>query len=82
MRSDRADSLLAGLRGSGIEARSYYRTPIHRQPALAADVELPATEVAAATNLALPIGPGITATQITDVVAAVAAALDSELVGR
>jgi dTDP-4-amino-4,6-dideoxygalactose transaminase len=82
VRSDRADSLLAGLRGSGIEARSYYRTPIHRQPALAADVELPATEVAAATNVALPIGPGITATQITDVVAAVAAALDTELVGR
>ena len=36
--------------------RGYYRTPVHRQPAIAVDADLPATEEAARTNFALPMG--------------------------
>jgi dTDP-4-amino-4,6-dideoxygalactose transaminase len=48
--------------------RGYYRTPVHRQPAIAADVELPATEEAARTNYALPMGPDLTEDQVRQVV--------------
>ena len=48
--------------------RGYYRTPVHRQPAIAADVELPATEEAARTNFALPMGTDLTEAQISRVV--------------
>jgi len=48
--------------------RGYYRTPVHRQPAIAADVELPATEEAARTNFALPMGPDLTEDQVRQVV--------------
>src|SRR5918996_3796238 len=36
--------------------RGYYRVPVHRQPAIAVDADLPATEEAARTNHALPMG--------------------------
>ena len=48
--------------------RGYYRTPVHRQPAIAADVELPGTEEAARTNFALPMGTGLTEDQQRQVV--------------
>ena len=48
--------------------RGYYRTPVHRQPAVAADVELPATEEAARTNFALPMGTGLSEEQVRQVV--------------
>jgi dTDP-4-amino-4,6-dideoxygalactose transaminase len=48
--------------------RGYYRTPVHRQPAIAADVELPGTEEAARTNYALPMGPDLTEDQVRQVV--------------
>ena len=54
------DALLAALGEHGIQARGYYRTPLHRQPAMrpyADEPELPATEELARTNLALPMGP-------------------------
>jgi dTDP-4-amino-4,6-dideoxygalactose transaminase len=54
------DALAGRLSDAGLEARSYYRLPVHRQPAMAryADgAELPGTDEAAATNLALPMGP-------------------------
>jgi dTDP-3-amino-3,4,6-trideoxy-alpha-D-glucose transaminase len=54
--------------------RSYYRTPVHRQPAIAASVELPGTEEAARTNQALPMGTGLTEEQLREVVDQVAAA--------
>jgi dTDP-4-amino-4,6-dideoxygalactose transaminase len=75
VRSPHADALSRALRERGIEARSYYRVPTHRQPALAADVELPATDEAARTNLAIPIGPALTDEQSAEVVAAIRAAL-------
>jgi dTDP-4-amino-4,6-dideoxygalactose transaminase len=59
-RADAPDAAAERLRESGIQARGYYRTPTHRQPGMArfADgVELPGTDEAAATNLALPMGP-------------------------
>jgi dTDP-4-amino-4,6-dideoxygalactose transaminase len=49
--------------------------PIHRQPALAADVELPGTDEAARTNLALPIGPSLRAEQVDEVLSAIASTL-------
>jgi dTDP-3-amino-3,4,6-trideoxy-alpha-D-glucose transaminase len=48
--------------------RGYYRTPVHRQPAIASSVELPATEEAARTNFALPMGPDLTEDQVRQVV--------------
>jgi dTDP-4-amino-4,6-dideoxygalactose transaminase len=60
----RAESLPLG--------RGYYRVPVHRQPAIASDVELPATEEAARTNVALPMGPELTEDQIRTVVQACA----------
>lgn len=71
VRSERADRLGQALRESGIEARSYYRRPIHRQPAIAVELELPGTEQAARTNLALPISPVLTRDQVSDIVARV-----------
>jgi dTDP-3-amino-3,4,6-trideoxy-alpha-D-glucose transaminase len=48
--------------------RGYYRTPVHRQPAIASSAELPATEEAARTNWALPMGTDLTEEQIREVV--------------
>jgi dTDP-3-amino-3,4,6-trideoxy-alpha-D-glucose transaminase len=78
VRSERADELAAALGERGVGARGYYRTPIHRQPATArfarAELELPGTDEAARTHLALPMGPQLTGDQVREVVAAVAAA--------
>jgi dTDP-4-amino-4,6-dideoxygalactose transaminase len=60
VRSEDPDSLAARLAAAGISARSYYRVPVHRQPAMAQwppAVYLPGTEHAALSNLALPMGP-------------------------
>jgi dTDP-4-amino-4,6-dideoxygalactose transaminase len=71
-----ADELIAALAQRGIGARGYYRTPLHRQPALASYASragsLPATEDLAATNLALPMGPTLGPEQAHEVVRAVA----------
>ena len=48
--------------------RGYYRTPVHRQPAIASTAELPGTEEAARTNWALPMGTGLTEEQVRQVV--------------
>ena len=48
--------------------RAYYRTPVHRQPAVASSTELPATEEAARTNFALPMGTDLTEDQVRQVV--------------
>ena len=62
----------------GIQARAYYRTPLHRQRAMEpyadAGPPLPATDELARTNVALPMSPVLDAAQARDVVAAVAAA--------
>jgi UDP-N-acetyl-3-dehydro-alpha-D-glucosamine 3-aminotranferase len=75
---DDADELRSALERAGIASRGYYRTPLHRQPAMAEYAgpgELPATDELARTNLALPISPVLTADQAAEVVTAVASAL-------
>jgi dTDP-4-amino-4,6-dideoxygalactose transaminase len=59
-RVEAPDDCSRRLDALGIEARSYYRVPVHRQPGMARygeGLELPGTEEAAATSLALPMGP-------------------------
>ncbi len=78
VRSEERDRLATGLAEAGVESRAYYTTPLHRQPALeryAPPGALPATERAAATTLALPMGPALEEPQIAAVVAAARAAL-------
>jgi dTDP-3-amino-3,4,6-trideoxy-alpha-D-glucose transaminase len=70
-------ALRAALGGAGIESRSYYEVPIHRQPAMAAyrpAVELSGTERAGAMNLAVPMGPTYTAETARSVVSELEAA--------
>jgi dTDP-4-amino-4,6-dideoxygalactose transaminase len=70
VRHERADELMAGLNEAGIESRAYYRVPVHRQPAMRefGDVDLPGTEEAARTNFAIPMGTGLQADQVDQVV--------------
>ena len=75
-----AEHLSSALERSRVEARGYYRTPVHRQPAMArwgAGVELPATEELARTNLAIPMSPVLTSEQAREVTSAIAEALAS-----
>ncbi|MBI4897783.1 MAG: DegT/DnrJ/EryC1/StrS family aminotransferase [Actinobacteria bacterium] len=73
---DDADAAIAALAERGVEARGYYRTPVHVQPPMlrwAEGAELPGTARAAATNIALPVSPVITPEQVEAVVAALSA---------
>ncbi len=74
----RADELLATLGAAGVQARGYYRRPLHEQPAMAPYAtsagSLPVTAELAASNVALPISPVLSAAQAEEVVAAIAAA--------
>ncbi len=68
------DALAAPLNARGIGARGYYRVPIHRQPAFAAEhraLPLPGTAEAARTHLAIPMSAAITRDQVEEVVAAI-----------
>ena len=62
----------------GIGSRGYYRVPVHRQPVGVArgwsGAELPGTDEAARTHLAMPISAALTRAQVDEVVGAVAAA--------
>jgi dTDP-4-amino-4,6-dideoxygalactose transaminase len=65
------------LKAAGIEHRAYYRTPVHRQAAMrqwGTGVELPFTEEAARTHLAIPISPVLSRAQAGEVAGAIAAA--------
>jgi dTDP-4-amino-4,6-dideoxygalactose transaminase len=77
----RADELVRELGKRGIETRSYYRTPLHRQPAMAPyaneGVPLPATDELARTNLALPMSPVLAPAEADKVAAAIAAVASS-----
>ncbi|HYZ81063.1 MAG TPA: DegT/DnrJ/EryC1/StrS family aminotransferase [Solirubrobacteraceae bacterium] len=74
----RADEVVGALTTAGVQARGYYRRPLHRQPSMAPYVDelgpLPVTEELAATNIALPISPVFTEAQAGEVVSALAAA--------
>ncbi|MCP9489065.1 MAG: DegT/DnrJ/EryC1/StrS family aminotransferase [Solirubrobacteraceae bacterium MAG38_C4-C5] len=78
VRSERAGELAAGLGERAIGHKAYYRTPVHRQPAMAeygAGVDLPATDEVARTHLAIPMSPVLDAGQVGEVVGAVGEAL-------
>ena len=73
-----ADELAGTLSEAGVQARGYYRTPVHRQPAMAqwgAGAELPVTDELARTNLAIPMSPVLSAGQAREVTAAIGGAL-------
>ena len=73
VRHDRADELAATLKAAGIGHKAYYRVPTHLQPAMrdyAPDRELPGTEEAARTHLAIPMSPVLSREQADAVVAA------------
>jgi dTDP-4-amino-4,6-dideoxygalactose transaminase len=72
----RADQVIAGLREREIQARGYYRTPLHRQAAMAPYADgaaLPVTDAIGRDNIALPMSPVLSAAQANEVVAALAA---------
>ena len=75
IRSEHAEALEQALPEAGIGARSYYRVPVHRQPAMAhlgANASLPGTDRAAREHLAIPISAAITREQVSEVVDAIA----------
>ena len=76
VRDPHADELAASLTAAGIGNKAYYRTPVHRQPAMRpyrTEVELPATEEAARTHLAIPMSAALSADQAHEVSEAVRA---------
>jgi dTDP-4-amino-4,6-dideoxygalactose transaminase len=78
VRHSDADALGRALADAGVEARGYYRTPVHRQPAMAqwgAGAELPVTDELARTNLAIPMSPVLSPEQAWGVTAAIRTAL-------
>jgi dTDP-4-amino-4,6-dideoxygalactose transaminase len=72
------DGLATALAGAGVEARAYYRVPVHAQPAMRelarSTPPLPGTDEAARTHLALPMSAALGREQIDEVVAATRAA--------
>ena len=76
IRHERSDALAEALAAAGIGCKAYYRVPLHRQAAMQpwSDVDLPGTDEAARTHLAIPMSPVLTGEQAAEVVAAVRAA--------
>jgi len=67
------ERLESALAAADIGHKPYYRLPVHRQAAMsewAAGVDLPGTEQAARTHLAIPMSPLLTREQVGQVVAA------------
>ncbi|MGN6189372.1 MAG: DegT/DnrJ/EryC1/StrS family aminotransferase [Conexibacter sp.] len=78
IRHEQADAIGAALADAGHGQKPYYRTPIHRQQAMAewgADVDLPVTDELARTHLAIPMSPVLTAAQAAEVTGCIRAAL-------
>ena len=77
IRHPNAEPLGPALDRVGIGSRAYYRTPVHRQPAMRrfpAGAPLPGTDEAAATHLAIPMSPVLGRTQAIEVVSAIKSA--------
>jgi dTDP-3-amino-3,4,6-trideoxy-alpha-D-glucose transaminase len=63
----------AAFEAAEIGHKPYYRTPVHRQAAMrawGAGIELPGTEEAARTHLAIPLSPVLTREQAEELVSA------------
>ena len=74
IRLEQPDALAEALRAKDIGASGYYRTPVHKQEAMAqwgAGVQLPVTDELARTHLAIPISAAMTRAQVEEVVEAV-----------
>jgi len=74
----RIDAIAAALSAAGHGQKAYYRTPIHRQPAMASyapAVPLQGTDEAARTHLAIPMSPVLSAEQAAQVSGAIRQAL-------
>src|SRR5690348_4351812 len=73
-RSPQADEVLGQLAQAGVEARSYYRRPVHLQPAMrpygGESLDLPGTALASSENLALPMGTDLAPEAVAEVVEA------------
>jgi dTDP-4-amino-4,6-dideoxygalactose transaminase len=77
IRHPAAEQLGPALGRVGIGARGYYRTPVHRQPAMrtwADGAPLPVTDELAGTHLAIPVSPVLSRTQAIEVVSAIRSA--------
>lgn len=78
VRHPRRDALREALLRAGVETLVHYPTPPHLQPAYAdlgfKQGAFPVAEETAATILSLPIGPTMSETQVSTVIAAVRAA--------
>jgi dTDP-4-amino-4,6-dideoxygalactose transaminase len=73
------DAILADLREHGVGADVYYPIPVHRQPDLVErgiHADLPRTDAAAARTIALPMFPGMTEDEGSQVIDAVTAAVE------
>src|SRR5699024_6663403 len=73
---DNRDAVREALNASGIPNAVYYPVPLHRQPALQADVALPVSEAAAARVLSLPMHPYLSEQDQDSVVTALKRALN------
>jgi dTDP-3-amino-3,4,6-trideoxy-alpha-D-glucose transaminase len=73
IRSPRIEDLAVRLGEAGIGHKAYYRRPIHRQPAMLCELDLPGTDEAARTHLAIPMSPVLDRAQADAVVAALRA---------
>jgi dTDP-4-amino-4,6-dideoxygalactose transaminase len=78
-RHPRRDAIVAACKERQVDCATYYGTPLHLQPAFAAGGhklgDFPATDKAAAENVALPMHPNLTEEAVIEVAAAVAAGL-------
>jgi dTDP-3-amino-3,4,6-trideoxy-alpha-D-glucose transaminase len=75
VRHPEVERLEGALAAAGIGHKAYYRTPVHRQVAMhqwaRVGLDLPGTEEAARTHLAIPMSPVLARAQVDEVVAAV-----------
>ena len=74
VRHARSEELAAALKAAGIGHKAYYRVPTHRQPAMheyAPAHELPGTDEAARTHLAIPMSPVLSPDQAAEVAGAI-----------
>lgn len=74
IRHPRAPELGEALQRVGIGQKAYYRTPVHRQPAMreyGANARLPATDELAETHLAIPMSPVLDRLDAIQVVSAI-----------
>ena len=68
------EQLESALSAAGVGHKPYYRTPVHQQPPMrewGSGLEMPGTDQAARTHLAIPMSPVLSSEQAEEVVAAV-----------